>query len=97
MGLLCECLEFIDAHAVQVLESDDIEDLNRPCLKFLLKRDSLNAPEQAIFYAIVRYATYCVNGITTLYLLEVGKFSKMLLVLMFLDGQKRNANGYTCH
>lgn len=57
MGLLSKCLEFIDAHAVQLLESDEIEDLDRSCLRFLLKRDSLDAPEQNIFHAIVRYAT----------------------------------------
>lgn len=55
MRLLSECLAFIDVHASKVLESDEIEELDRSYLKLILQRDSLDASEQAVFSALVRY------------------------------------------
>ncbi|CAL8125267.1 unnamed protein product [Orchesella dallaii] len=54
--LLCQCLAFIDVHGAKVLESDEMEELDRPYVAFLLKRDSLDVCETAVFSAIVRWA-----------------------------------------
>ncbi|CAL8120193.1 unnamed protein product [Orchesella dallaii] len=58
--LLCQCLAFIDVHGDKVLESDEMEELDRPYVAFLLKRDSLDVSETVVFSAIVRWAeTQC--------------------------------------
>ncbi|ODM99852.1 BTB/POZ domain-containing protein 2 [Orchesella cincta] len=56
LWLLCQCLAFIDVHGAKVLESDEMEELDRPYVRALLRRDSLDVSESAVFSALVRWA-----------------------------------------
>jgi len=56
LWLLCQCLEFIDVYGAKVLELDEMEELNHSHVAFLIKRDSLDASEFAVFTALLRYA-----------------------------------------
>lgn len=50
------CLQYIDQHAKEVLEQEELEDLDREELRLIALRETLTAPlESALFDALVRW------------------------------------------
>jgi hypothetical protein len=50
------CLQYIDMHAKEVLEQEQVEDLDLDGLRFIAERETLNVPlESVLFDALVRW------------------------------------------
>lgn len=95
--LLCQSLAFIDIHATHVLESDEMEELDSSYVKILLKRDSLDVSEMAVFSAIIRYKLQTQKCYASFKMHSFLINAHLKFTFYFSVGQKQNVKGGTCH